>query len=114
LVVGVQLTHQCPSMRLRDPGDVITGICITTDMLRTMTNESLHSAGGPDHTRGRGISPFLLTVRHVADATGVGEPRIRDEVNKGRLAAKRIGVSVRVRPADLDAWIDKQEDVYTE
>ena len=56
------------------------------------------------------MSPVLLTVRQVADATGVGEPRIRDEINKGRLPAKRIGVSVRVRPEDLDAWIDRQDD----
>ena len=58
------------------------------------------------------MSPALLTVRQVADSVGVGEPRIRDEINKGRLVAVRIGTSIRVRPAELDAWIDRQENAY--
>lgn len=53
----------------------------------------------------------LLTVRQVADATGLGQAKIRKEINEGRLPAKRIGVDIRVRPVDLDEWIDRSDDV---
>jgi len=53
----------------------------------------------------------LLTVRQVADATGLGQAKIRKEINAGRLPAKRIGVDIRVRPVDLDEWIDRSDDV---
>jgi len=59
------------------------------------------------------MSPSLLTVRQVATQTELGESRIRLEINKGRLAAVRLGASIRVRPEDLDKWIKSLDPAYT-
>ena len=58
------------------------------------------------------MSPALLTVRQVADSVGVGEPRIRLEINQGRLLAVKLGVSIRVRPEDLAEWIKSLDPAY--
>jgi excisionase family DNA binding protein len=58
------------------------------------------------------MSPALLTVRQVADSVGVGEPRIRLEINQGRLLAVKLGVSIRVRPEDLAEWIKCLDPAY--
>lgn len=49
---------------------------------------------------------ILYTVRQVSDATGIGEISIRKAINQGNLVALRLGKSVRIRPADLEAWIE--------
>ena len=50
-------------------------------------------------------------VRQVADQTGLSEPKVREAINKGHLPAKRIGASIRVRPQDLDTWVNALENV---
>ena len=57
------------------------------------------------------MTAVLLTVRNVADATGLSELTIRKAINEGALPAKRIGKSVRIRPVDLDAWVEALESV---
>ena len=53
----------------------------------------------------------LLTVRNVSDRTGLSESTIRTAVNKGELLAKKYKSRIRIRPADLAAWIDSMENV---
>lgn len=50
-----------------------------------------------------------LTLAAAAQIVGVSIPTIRRAVASGALAAYRLGPRlVRVRAADLDAWITKQ------
>ena len=48
---------------------------------------------------------LLLDVRTVAAALGCSERTARDLIARGKLAAVRLGGSVRVRPADLLAFV---------
>lgn len=57
------------------------------------------------------VAPVLLSVRDVADATHLSEYTIRGFINSGKLKAIRIGTSIRVKPSDLEEWINTHEQV---
>ena len=57
------------------------------------------------------MSAVLLTVRNVSDSTGLSELTIRKAINAGTLIAKRVGKSIRVKPSDLDLWVESLENV---
>ena len=48
----------------------------------------------------------LLTVEDLCDYLGVSKDFIYDEVRHGRLPASRIARQLRLRPPDVDAFID--------
>jgi len=49
---------------------------------------------------------LLLDVREVAAALGSSERTVRDLISRGKLAAVRLGGSIKVRPADLRAFVE--------
>ena len=57
------------------------------------------------------MTAVLLTVRNVSDSTGLSELTIRKAISAGQLTAKRVGKSIRVRPVDLDLWVESLENV---
>ncbi len=48
----------------------------------------------------------LLDVRSVARATGFSEMAIYRAVSSGELRASKLRGRIRIRPRDIDAWID--------
>lgn len=50
----------------------------------------------------------LYSVREVADALGVHPETIRRLIHDGRLDAVRVGRSLRVAPASLDGFLERQ------
>ena len=48
---------------------------------------------------------LLLNVYDVAETLGLSVSRTYAMMNKGTIPSVRIGKSVRVRPADLYAWM---------
>jgi excisionase family DNA binding protein len=50
--------------------------------------------------------PEMLTPAQVAEALGVSEADVLASVEAGDLAARRIGSAVRIRRADLDAFLN--------
>lgn len=48
----------------------------------------------------------LLTVAEVADYLRVSEMTVYRLITRGALVARRIGRSWRVRPADLEAFLE--------
>src|SRR5712691_2778006 len=50
----------------------------------------------------------LLTVRETATLLSLRAAHVYDLVRQGTLPALRVGKYVRVRPRDLDAWIEGQ------
>lgn len=55
-----------------------------------------------------------LSVKTAAAATDVSETTIRDAINKQVLPAYRVGRAVRIRVADLEAWVDSLPRVGSE
>ena len=53
----------------------------------------------------------LLTMPQVAKRLGVPESEAYALARRGRLRVVRIGKYVRMRPADLDAFVEAQQDV---
>ncbi len=49
----------------------------------------------------------LLTVPEVAQELAIHPKTVRRLVARGELAAVKIGAAVRVRPADVDAFVDE-------
>jgi excisionase family DNA binding protein len=47
-----------------------------------------------------------LTVTEAADAAGVGPTKIRQEINAGRLVARRAGKLLIIAIEDLRMWLD--------
>lgn len=59
----------------------------------------------------------LMTIRQAADATALSDKVIRQAVNEGALLAKNVGKkdatrpTIRIRPEDLDAWVESLANV---
>jgi excisionase family DNA binding protein len=53
---------------------------------------------------------ILLTIREAADLIGFSQATVRREINHERLKVVRIGVSLRIRPIDLNNWVDSFDD----
>ena len=53
----------------------------------------------------------LLTINEAADFLNVSTRTVRREIDRGALAVVRIGRSIRIDPADLDAVIAKGRHV---
>lgn len=53
---------------------------------------------------------LLLTVRETADRLRLSERTVRRMVASGVLPALRIGGSIRVDQAELDAWLYDEGD----
>jgi excisionase family DNA binding protein len=47
-----------------------------------------------------------LTVTEAAEAAGVGPTKIRQEINAGRLVARRAGKLLIIAIEDLRMWLD--------
>jgi excisionase family DNA binding protein len=55
------------------------------------------------------VEKLLLRIPEVVDATGYSRSFIYEQIAAGGLKAIRNGRTIRVRTADLKAWIDEQE-----
>ncbi len=53
----------------------------------------------------------LLTPAEVAERLKVSKPRVYQMVKEGDIPAVRFGKSVRVRPEDLDRFINEKAGV---
>lgn len=51
--------------------------------------------------------PKLIALRHAAAQLGVTLSALRAEMQRGRLAVRRIGKNLYVTPADLDAMVEQ-------
>ena len=49
-------------------------------------------------------------IGQAAAAVGTSKDRIDKAIHSGALRAKKIGRAVRIKPADLEAWLDAQDD----
>jgi excisionase family DNA binding protein len=52
----------------------------------------------------------LLTVREAATLLNLRHPRVYELIRQRTLPAVRVGKYLRVRPHDLDAWIEDQRE----
>lgn len=52
----------------------------------------------------------LLKVTDVAERLSVSVTTVRRLIDKGKLQTVRIGRSVRIRPEDLEAYIESSKD----
>ena len=65
------------------------------------------------------MSTVLMTIRQAAEATALGEPIIRKAINEGSLRAKNVGnpnstrPTIRIKPEDLNEWVDSLADVIS-
>ena len=57
------------------------------------------------------MTPLAVTIAQAAQATGLSADTIRDEINKGRLPAKRQGRRILILWVDLQKWVEGMEDV---
>lgn len=57
------------------------------------------------------MTALLLNIRQAVDATATSDYTIRKAINEGKLVAKKVGNAIRIRPIDLEAWVDSLEDV---
>lgn len=53
------------------------------------------------------VSPPLLPIRQAARRHGLNSHHFYRAIRRGELSAYRIGGWVRVRPNDVDAWIER-------
>lgn len=53
-------------------------------------------------------SPPFFTVEEVADQLRVSHMTVRRIITAGELPAYRFGRSVRIDPADVDAYLERQ------
>lgn len=49
---------------------------------------------------------FALSIPDVVQATGIGRNTIYDQINLGRLKARKVGTRTVIRVEDLQAWLD--------
>ncbi len=56
---------------------------------------------------GEGVSLTLLTITEVSDFTRLSPTTVRRAIRLRHLSVVRIGRSVRVRQADLAAWLNR-------
>lgn len=62
------------------------------------------------------VAPLTLDLRQASAASGLSRARLREAIGAGELRAVRIGRGWRVRPADLEAYVDsiwEQEAPHT-
>lgn len=52
-----------------------------------------------------------LTVPEASELAHLSEWTLRKEIREGRLVACRVGKCVRLRPADLEAWMESRRVV---
>lgn len=52
-----------------------------------------------------------LTVREAAKVLRLSRWSVDREIREGRLVACRVGKCVRIRPADLEAWMESRREV---
>lgn len=50
----------------------------------------------------------LLTVDQVAELVQLDPETVRRAIRRGELVAARIGGRLRIRPEQVDAWVDAQ------
>ena len=51
----------------------------------------------------------VLTIKEVAERLKVSERTIRNWIEKGELIAYRFGLQYRIKPEDLDTFIQKSK-----
>lgn len=51
------------------------------------------------------IEAMAVDIHEAARLASVSASTIRRAISAGKLRAAKLGASVRIRPADLDAWL---------
>lgn len=51
------------------------------------------------------VSPLAYTVESFLVATGIGRTKLHEEMQSGRLKARRVGRRLLIAKADADAWL---------
>lgn len=57
------------------------------------------------------MTSLAVKIRTAAAMTEISETTIREAINKQELPAFRVGREIRVKIADLEAWIDSLQRV---
>lgn len=60
----------------------------------------------PENGNGEQLGQKLLSIRQVAEVLTVSEKTVWRRIKNGELRASRLGRHVKVRPADLDAYVN--------
>src|SRR5690606_13793832 len=79
-------------------------------LAQSMTSPSVAAPASPALTGAQAAAaatglPELMTPAQVAEALGVSEADVLAIVDSGDLKARRIGSAVRIKRADLDAFL---------
>lgn len=69
----------------------------------------IHGGGAEDRTAPRPQAALAVSLQDAADLIGVHVNTIRREINRGNLAAVRIGRVLRVRMTELNAYLKRCE-----
>jgi hypothetical protein len=56
------------------------------------------------------LSPKAYTMPMLTAATGIGRPKLYEEIKKGNLRVKQVGGRTVVLAKDLDAWLESLPD----
>ena len=59
----------------------------------------------------RRVEPLLLTIRDAAYALGIGRSSFYELVARGEIRVVHLGRSVRVPPAELRAFVERQREL---
>lgn len=69
----------------------------------------IHGGGADDRTAPRPQVALAVSLQEAADLIGVHVNTVRREINRGNLAAVRIGRVLRVRVAEIHAYLKRNE-----
>lgn len=61
-------------------------------------------------SRQRQVSPLAVSIEQAAAMLGISERKLWELKNSGEVPSVRIGRSVRLRPEDLQAFLDRHID----
>jgi excisionase family DNA binding protein len=65
-----------------------------------------NSAGELDKVKEPSMSNRIsLSVDEAATAAGIGQTKLREEINAGRLIARKLGKRTLIAMTDLETWI---------
>lgn len=60
------------------------------------------------------MTSLAVSVKTAAGLTDLSETSIRDAINKQELPAYRVGRTIRIATADLEAWLTSRVRVGSE
>ncbi len=85
--------------------EMAVGLAIAQQIMQQQGGSLVGAAAGAPAPGGAAPLPELLAPQQVAEALGVSLEDVMAVIESGELKAKRIGASVRVKRADLDAYL---------